>query len=409
MDDQVTQPSTASSSTTTTLVTHLDALQIQDDSSAKLKLPAEICDYIIDELQDDRAALESCSLTCRSWLPRARHYLFNTINLDVFGAIRLHKLLAENAEFGAYVQHLGVSASQSQPDDPPLVSLPNIAQSLVGQMPNATTLKLESWRMLEPVTLHSLSGIRYLRLHSCTISSKFALRLWLEAVPNVEEVELQSVGMEEGRFDDRLLRLGASVLPQLVNLRFLNAPYIVQEFMDVILAGRIKPNIKFLYLDRVPSECISTWSSWFQHVAPSLEHLQFRLQTTLSALPMLNVGLCTQLRVLDLSVSWPNVERSFVVETLVLKQLSSPHLKTIYFKHVTWWTTFLPSSSPHWTVFVALLASSKFSSLERLSFYFRLSPPRLGRPRGPTPGEIFDEIRQSLPEFDARGVLEFCH
>lgn len=45
-------------------------------------IPAELCDMIIDYLWDDPAGLAACSLTCRSWLPAARHHLFGTVRLD---------------------------------------------------------------------------------------------------------------------------------------------------------------------------------------------------------------------------------------------------------------------------------------------------------------------------------------
>jgi len=45
-------------------------------------MPPELRDEIIDHLHADRAALKSCSLTCRAWLSRARYHLFRCIELD---------------------------------------------------------------------------------------------------------------------------------------------------------------------------------------------------------------------------------------------------------------------------------------------------------------------------------------
>lgn len=44
-------------------------------------LPAELVDGIIDHLHENRSALAACGLTCRAWVPRSRHYLFNKIDI----------------------------------------------------------------------------------------------------------------------------------------------------------------------------------------------------------------------------------------------------------------------------------------------------------------------------------------
>lgn len=44
-------------------------------------LPPELCDGIIDCLFDDRRSLKQTALTCRSWLPRSRKHLFESVKL----------------------------------------------------------------------------------------------------------------------------------------------------------------------------------------------------------------------------------------------------------------------------------------------------------------------------------------
>jgi len=48
---------------------------------SKLRLPAELNDYIIDHLWNDPASLRSCSLTCHGWLPATRYHLFYRIRI----------------------------------------------------------------------------------------------------------------------------------------------------------------------------------------------------------------------------------------------------------------------------------------------------------------------------------------
>ena len=42
-------------------------------------LPQEIMDYIIDYAQDSRSALWTCSLTCKSWVPRSSRHLLRRV------------------------------------------------------------------------------------------------------------------------------------------------------------------------------------------------------------------------------------------------------------------------------------------------------------------------------------------
>lgn len=41
--------------------------------------PAELRDMVVDCLCDDVSTLRACSLTCKSWLPRARYHLFHRV------------------------------------------------------------------------------------------------------------------------------------------------------------------------------------------------------------------------------------------------------------------------------------------------------------------------------------------
>ncbi|KAG6889273.1 hypothetical protein C0992_005797 [Termitomyces sp. T32_za158] len=53
----------------------------QEHSMLTAFLPSELTDLIIDQLADDRAALNSCSLVNKSWVARSQHHLFSDILL----------------------------------------------------------------------------------------------------------------------------------------------------------------------------------------------------------------------------------------------------------------------------------------------------------------------------------------
>ncbi|KAG5734674.1 hypothetical protein E4T56_gene18686 [Termitomyces sp. T112] len=56
-------------------------------------IPSELVDLIIDQLADDRVALNTCSLISRSWVARSRYHLFSDVLLttkncdDIFGIL----------------------------------------------------------------------------------------------------------------------------------------------------------------------------------------------------------------------------------------------------------------------------------------------------------------------------------
>ncbi|KAF8877370.1 hypothetical protein BD779DRAFT_1804006 [Infundibulicybe gibba] len=79
-------------------------------------LPPEVIDLIIDQLagEDDRRTLKSCSLVCRSWLPRARHYLFSTISVVRTKSIpALHLLRSPLCTIHPHVRRLELCVNPS--------------------------------------------------------------------------------------------------------------------------------------------------------------------------------------------------------------------------------------------------------------------------------------------------------
>ncbi|KAI0757826.1 hypothetical protein C8Q80DRAFT_123683 [Daedaleopsis nitida] len=45
------------------------------------RVPVEVAEDIINELQDDHPSLRNCALTCQAWLPRSRVHLFRTVHI----------------------------------------------------------------------------------------------------------------------------------------------------------------------------------------------------------------------------------------------------------------------------------------------------------------------------------------
>lgn len=75
-----------------------------------MNFPPELRDLVVDCLRNDTASLRACSLTCRAWLPRARHHLFRHVQIhpgrrgDAFKA-----LLDRTPEIGTYIREFEIS------------------------------------------------------------------------------------------------------------------------------------------------------------------------------------------------------------------------------------------------------------------------------------------------------------
>ncbi|KAI0833354.1 hypothetical protein BC628DRAFT_1406428 [Trametes gibbosa] len=74
-------------------------------------LPPELCDHILDQLQDDKPALRSCALTTRSWLPRVQHHLFRSVYLDWSNCYAFSRLLASNPLLTDHVATLEIEGA----------------------------------------------------------------------------------------------------------------------------------------------------------------------------------------------------------------------------------------------------------------------------------------------------------
>ena len=75
-----------------------------------MRLPAELRDFVIDLLQDDAAALRTCSLVCRAWLPRSRYYIFHRVQIEPGRrGLTFRALLDRNPDLGKYIRDLEIS------------------------------------------------------------------------------------------------------------------------------------------------------------------------------------------------------------------------------------------------------------------------------------------------------------
>ncbi|GJE95343.1 hypothetical protein PsYK624_115270 [Phanerochaete sordida] len=78
-----------------------------------VELPFELVDLIIDELKHDIVALRSCSLVCKTWLPRSSAHLFSSFRISSLPSwtflIDYHNLLSSSTRVPAFTRNLEVN------------------------------------------------------------------------------------------------------------------------------------------------------------------------------------------------------------------------------------------------------------------------------------------------------------
>ncbi|KZT09752.1 uncharacterized protein LAESUDRAFT_748296 [Laetiporus sulphureus 93-53] len=80
------------------------------------RFPQELCEQIMDYLQDDQDALLACALVSRPWVPRARSYAFRTVTLrNVKRFKAFQRLLRQDSTIAPHVRCLSVC--RFQPED----------------------------------------------------------------------------------------------------------------------------------------------------------------------------------------------------------------------------------------------------------------------------------------------------
>jgi hypothetical protein len=85
-----------------------------------MKLPQELFDIIIDNLNDCPRTLHNCALVCRSWVHLSRRHLFRRIVLypprcrGLSHCWRLHRLLLRSPHIATYIQELKVYEGQEE-------------------------------------------------------------------------------------------------------------------------------------------------------------------------------------------------------------------------------------------------------------------------------------------------------
>ncbi|KAK0205905.1 hypothetical protein DFS33DRAFT_1272495 [Desarmillaria ectypa] len=135
----------------------LTSMVTETQSSSSL-LPQELIDYIIDILQSDILALRSCSLACRSFLPRAREHLFREIYI---GASHLRQSFYDLCVSSLDISHIVKSLIGVVPGEEGSIPPGLILQSLPRL--EKIAIACADWNSMGPTFWETVSNLTHLR------------------------------------------------------------------------------------------------------------------------------------------------------------------------------------------------------------------------------------------------------
>ncbi|KDQ58440.1 hypothetical protein JAAARDRAFT_34238 [Jaapia argillacea MUCL 33604] len=162
------------------------------------QLPREIFDQVIDHLHNDRSALISCSLTCRSWTPSSQLHIFGTVALETTLAQPLSGLLERSPHLALYITTLRIS---SRPTDEHNRLFNKAIPKIIPRLLNVRQLELLQFRFKSLddanmwVVLKAFPRLRTIIGH-CLCCEMIGLSDWftdfIRTHPKMEKIELET-------------------------------------------------------------------------------------------------------------------------------------------------------------------------------------------------------------------------
>ena len=143
--------------------------------------PPELRDLVIDCLAHDTPTLRACSLTCKAWLPRARHNLFRAVRIHPGRRGDAFKTLLETTPaIGRYIRDVSISGVGNDPSAPDLPDVSGRWPTLMAHGGSSTASKKPEMRSVEwlqsvlPTSTDTLARVETLSLFSLPITPQFS-------------------------------------------------------------------------------------------------------------------------------------------------------------------------------------------------------------------------------------------
>ncbi|KAH9935261.1 hypothetical protein B0H21DRAFT_759278 [Amylocystis lapponica] len=401
-------------------------------------IPAELRDYIIDQLHADRCALKACSLTCHAWLPRARYHLFQSIALDPRRCCNDFQRLIRSAPVVAtYVRHVELRGNTGSPKwwagdtQLPHLAWPTLGHTTPPRRHGDSDVPeiVNSLERMLPCDAPPLRKVTSLCLSAIPIGAPITRALVLR-FQNISVLSLD--GCKALAFADFVDLLHA--FSRVDTLRILAAQWLPRTSASLEVRHQSFPRLKRLEMSRkidvapliswmlaqsVHSEIVSLSCSvsgeksafairnLLHAIGPTLEHLEIGFQETRDPTDVLqsthlDLTSCTGLRRLRLSCSathWSSYRPSLSWVVILLSKMESPQLGEIVLS-----IRRRDVCALNFEGVDVVLSQARFASLERLVFDIELQREfsEFCEPEEP--------VRKRLSALDAKGVLRFdCH
>ncbi|RPD59976.1 hypothetical protein L226DRAFT_462971 [Lentinus tigrinus ALCF2SS1-7] len=354
------------------------------------RIPQEMYEEILANLQDDEVSLQNCTLVCRAWLPRARHHLFHSITLDPSSrSPRFKELIRSCQDVAPLVRVLelrgrawarrgwwdpenGLPANLMWPTLPGMQNHPSRRDSDVLETLSwlRGTFTSSSSPSHDPVAAISLPNVRSLRLDEVTFNSDTAAFL-AAAFPRLESLTLNGcramafaslVDLMQSFLLLRTLRLlsaewlplphhaehalprptdttsTSTTVPDLVNLEFTRDIFVqpVLEWLSKVEAHKTVRSLKCSITTQASANALR---AFLQASGPMLQRLYMTLSesrgpTSILEATQFTLSTCTGLERLEIQCSPPHhmppsEHRSLSWVLILLSKVRSPCLREI--------------------------------------------------------------------------------
>ncbi|OJT07216.1 hypothetical protein TRAPUB_1946 [Trametes pubescens] len=255
-------------------------------------LPPELCDYILDQLADDKRTLRSCALTSRQWLPRAQHNLFRSIYIDWSNCSAFSRLLSANPLLTDHVRTLEIESafgifSMDRLHGATLDAwLHAIPPWMPARLANLTKLELALLTIdadLARGFFNRLRGVTHLTLWACTLKTFDVFTEMYLSFPGLKRLTIAFTQEWESNPRGAVAPLAkGGALPQLEVLE-LTSGCDNFKVLSWLVAEDLHRAVHTLSCTRVPWAELSTLGELLNELAPTLKQLRIGLGESASA------------------------------------------------------------------------------------------------------------------------------
>jgi hypothetical protein len=241
------------------------------------RLPIELCELVIDSLDDDHT-LRACSLACRAFLPASRRHLFYIVHLTFRDTaerfLRIICSVPSPTSPCRYIRKLWLSEGRRGDENLWInKALPLLAERL----PDVTTLVLQSflWNMLDSnsriAILSSFLKVKSLEMMHIRFESSEQMNQFIASFPSLVDLDCSQSywPIDDGPLTYALM----AALPQSLRTIALDSHHSL--FFRRLLSRELHPSVRALRFYYMYQEDMKSVGILLKTLGSSLEELDF--------------------------------------------------------------------------------------------------------------------------------------